>query len=61
MAARDPIWEYIMNTLVARINLDHFETRWCFVGHSHFQAVLSTMSKLMRCPLRCLVWANNMS
>ena len=36
---RDPIWEYIMNTLVARINLDFFETLWCFVGHSHFQAV----------------------
>jgi predicted phosphodiesterase len=36
---RDPIWEYIMNTLVARINLDFFKTAWCFVGHSHFQAV----------------------
>ncbi|MGB8215174.1 MAG: metallophosphoesterase family protein [Anaerolineales bacterium] len=36
---RDPIWEYIMNTLVARINMDFFETLWCFVGHSHFQAV----------------------
>ncbi len=35
---RDPIWEYIMNTLVARINLTFFETPWCFVGHSHFQA-----------------------
>jgi diadenosine tetraphosphatase ApaH/serine/threonine PP2A family protein phosphatase len=36
---RDPIWEYIMNTLVARINLDYFQTHWCLVGHSHFQAV----------------------
>jgi predicted phosphodiesterase len=36
---RDPIWEYIMNTLVARINLDYFETSWCLVGHSHFQSV----------------------
>jgi predicted phosphodiesterase len=36
---RDTIWEYIMNTLVARINLDFFGTPWCFVGHSHFQAV----------------------
>jgi diadenosine tetraphosphatase ApaH/serine/threonine PP2A family protein phosphatase len=36
---RDPIWEYIMNTLVARANLDFFETPWCLVGHSHFQAV----------------------
>jgi predicted phosphodiesterase len=36
---RDSIWEYIMNSLVARLNLDHFETSWCMVGHSHFQAV----------------------
>jgi diadenosine tetraphosphatase ApaH/serine/threonine PP2A family protein phosphatase len=36
---RDPIWEYVMNTLVARINMDYFETLWCFMGHSHFQAV----------------------
>jgi diadenosine tetraphosphatase ApaH/serine/threonine PP2A family protein phosphatase len=36
---RDPVWEYILNTLVARINLDFFQTSWCFVGHSHFQAV----------------------
>jgi len=42
---RDPIWEYIMNTLVARINLDHFETPWCFVGHSHFQAVFKHHSE----------------
>ena len=36
---RDSIWEYVMNTLVARINLAYFKTNWCFVGHSHFQAI----------------------
>jgi predicted phosphodiesterase len=36
---RDSIWEYVMNTLVARLNLDFFATMWCMVGHSHFQAV----------------------
>jgi len=36
---RDPVWEYVLNTLVARLNLSHFDTPWCFVGHSHFQAV----------------------
>jgi len=36
---RDPVWEYVLNTLVARLNLSHFETPACFVGHSHFQAV----------------------
>jgi diadenosine tetraphosphatase ApaH/serine/threonine PP2A family protein phosphatase len=42
---RDPIWEYVMNTLVARINLSYFETPWCFVGHSHFQAVFQFHAK----------------
>lgn len=36
---RDPVWEYILNTLVAFNNLSHFHTPWCFVGHSHFQAI----------------------
>jgi diadenosine tetraphosphatase ApaH/serine/threonine PP2A family protein phosphatase len=36
---RDPIWEYILNTLVARVNLDFFAKPWCFVGHTHFQAI----------------------
>jgi predicted phosphodiesterase len=36
---RDAIWEYVMNTLVARLNLSYFDTQWCLVGHSHFQVV----------------------
>ena len=34
---RDPVWEYILNSIVAFNNLEHFQTQWCFVGHSHFQ------------------------
>ena len=36
---RDPLWEYILNTLTARLNFDHFDTPWCFVGHSHLQCM----------------------
>jgi len=36
---RDPVWEYILNTLVARINFENFETPFCFVGHSHIQCM----------------------
>ncbi len=36
---RDPIWEYILNTLSARLNFEHFQTPYCFVGHSHIQSV----------------------
>jgi len=34
---RDPVWEYILNTLAARLNFDAFGTNWCFVGHTHIQ------------------------
>jgi len=38
---RDPLWEYILNSLTARANFDHFETPWCFVGHSHIQCIFA--------------------
>ncbi len=34
---RDPIWEYVINSLVARLNFDAFSTDFCMVGHSHVQ------------------------
>ena len=36
---RDSVWEYILNTLSARLNFDHFSTEWCMVGHSHLQCM----------------------
>ncbi len=36
---RDPVWEYILNTLVARLNFEEFATSYCFVGHSHIQCM----------------------
>jgi diadenosine tetraphosphatase ApaH/serine/threonine PP2A family protein phosphatase len=38
---RDPLWEYILNALSAQVNFDHFDTPWCFVGHSHIQCVFT--------------------
>jgi len=38
---RDPLWEYILNALTARLNFDHFDTPWCFVGHSHIQSIFA--------------------
>ena len=35
---RDTLWEYVLNTLTARLNFDHFDTPWCFIGHSHIQS-----------------------
>ena len=36
---RDPLWEYVLNTLTARLNFDHFDTPFCFIGHSHVQSM----------------------
>ncbi len=36
---RDPVWEYVLNTLSARLNFEHFDTPFCFVGHSHIQSM----------------------
>jgi len=36
---RDPIWEYVLNSLSARLNFDHFDTPFCFVGHTHIQSM----------------------
>ena len=42
---RDPIWEYIINTLSARLNFAYFDTNWCFVGHSHLQCLFQLDEK----------------
>ncbi|MBT3190710.1 MAG: metallophosphoesterase family protein [Anaerolineae bacterium] len=38
---RDPVWEYILNTLSARLNFLEFETDYCFVGHTHVPSIFS--------------------
>lgn len=42
---RDPVWEYILNTLSARLNFEYFGTPYCFVGHSHIQSVFQLDEK----------------
>lgn len=36
---RQPIWEYLLDTRTALQNFDHFDTPFCFVGHSHMPVV----------------------
>ena len=36
---RDPVWEYILNSMTARLNFQHFDTPYCFVGHTHLQCM----------------------
>ena len=39
---REPVWEYILEPLIAALNFPHFETPYCFVGHTH-QPIIYTM------------------
>lgn len=32
---RNPTWEYLMDLYTASINFNHFDTPFCFVGHTH--------------------------
>lgn len=36
---RQPIWEYLLDVHTATANFTHFETPYCFVGHSHLPVV----------------------
>lgn len=32
---REPVWEYILESVIAALNFSHFETDYCLVGHTH--------------------------
>jgi diadenosine tetraphosphatase ApaH/serine/threonine PP2A family protein phosphatase len=42
---REPIWEYILEPLVAALNFPHFETPYCFVGHTHQPVIYQMLSE----------------
>ncbi|MCF6278400.1 MAG: metallophosphatase family protein [Anaerolineales bacterium] len=48
---RDPVWEYVLNTLSARLNFEEFDTQFCFVGHSHIQSIFRMDSQRNRVSL----------
>ncbi|GAB1421420.1 metallophosphoesterase family protein [Anaerolineales bacterium] len=40
---REPVWEYILEPLIAALNFPHFETSYCFVGHTHQPVIYELM------------------
>ncbi len=36
---REPVWEYLLSTSLAKVNLKYFDTPFCLVGHSHVPLV----------------------
>ncbi len=43
---RSPIWEYLLDTDTAAANFEHFETPFCFVGHTHVPVVFEEPGEL---------------
>jgi len=36
---RQPLWEYVLSTGMAAVNMDYFDTEYCLMGHSHVSLV----------------------
>lgn len=51
---REPIWEYIISTYIAKANFSYFATRYCLVGHSHVPAVFEYKADSDSCLLHDL-------
>ncbi len=49
---RDPIWEYFLSETVALASLEHFDTPYCLVGHSHIPFICEVDGSSMRCTFR---------
>jgi predicted phosphodiesterase len=41
---REPIWEYVVSTPVAKVSFNYFKTRFCLVGHSHVPLVFESLA-----------------
>lgn len=41
---REPVWEYILEPLIAALNFPHFETPYCLVGHTHQPIIYELMN-----------------
>ena len=42
---REPVWEYILEPIVASLNFSHFETPYCLVGHTHQPVVYELLNE----------------
>jgi len=46
---REPVWEYVLSATVAMASFDHFQTRLCFVGHSHVPFICPEPASMRGC------------
>ena len=36
---RHPVWEYLLDIHIATLSFEHFDTPYCFVGHTHLPVI----------------------
>lgn len=41
---REPVWEYILDPLIAALNFPHYQTTYCFVGHTHTPVIYQLLN-----------------
>lgn len=46
---REPIWEYILDAGLATVNIKHFTTPYCLVGHTHIPVIFAFDAEHDRC------------
>jgi diadenosine tetraphosphatase ApaH/serine/threonine PP2A family protein phosphatase len=49
---RQPVWEYILDPLIAAINFAYFSTQYCLVGHTHTPVVHALDAEASVCRVR---------
>jgi predicted phosphodiesterase len=49
---REPIWEYLVSTYVAKVSFSCFQTKFCLVGHSHAPVVFEHHADSGECVLQ---------
>jgi len=48
---RYPVWEYILDTVTAAENFEHFNTPYCLVGHTHAASIFQQIGANGNCDL----------
>jgi diadenosine tetraphosphatase ApaH/serine/threonine PP2A family protein phosphatase len=46
---REPVWEYILDPLIASLNFPHYETPYCLVGHTHTPVIFELLNEKGEC------------
>ncbi len=42
---REPVWEYILDPLIASLNFPHYQTPYCLVGHTHTPVIFEQVNE----------------